>query len=121
VSDERVSERELIIPALDILARNADVARGVSTRDLARQLRANIQPSAEDLKMLKGRNDDRLSQIIRNLVSHRTLEKQGLAIYRKDQFDGRGYYRLTEMGRRTLEERSGSWHAAMSTNNRLTN
>ncbi len=101
---DRTSERELIIPALKILAKSATASRGITTRDMARELRATIEPTVEDLKILKGRKDDRLSQVIRNLVSHRALEKRGLATYQKDPIDGRGYYKLTAMGQRTLEK-----------------
>ncbi len=74
------------------------------TVELARKLRDQLEPTAEDREILQGRTDDRLSQVIRNLVSHRTLERRGLAIYYKNPITGRGHYRLTAMGNRTLNE-----------------
>ncbi|BAV49014.1 Uncharacterized protein MLTONO_4111 [Mesorhizobium loti] len=74
------------------------------TAELAKKLRQQIEPTEEDLEILQGRNDDRLSQVIRNLVSHRTLERRGLATYYKNLLTGRGHYRLTAMGNRTLNE-----------------
>ncbi|NGO51972.1 hypothetical protein [Allomesorhizobium camelthorni] len=80
----------------------------MTTADLATRLREQIEPTEEDQEKLQGRKDDRLSQVIRNLVSHRTLERRGLATYYKDPRTGRGRYRLTPMGIRTLQERSGT-------------
>lgn len=100
----RIREVDLILPALQVLADSEHLPLGVSTQDLARQLRARIVPTAEDLERLQGRKDDRLSQVIRNLVSHRTLERRGLATYSKNERDGRGYYKLTPMGLVTVSE-----------------
>ncbi|MBZ9893417.1 hypothetical protein LB545_03605 [Mesorhizobium sp. BR1-1-6] len=100
----RTLENDLIMPALNILADAAQPEIGISTAELARKLREQVEPTAEDREILQGRTDDRLSQVIRNLVSHRTLERRGLAIYYKNPITGRGLYRLTEMGNRTLNE-----------------
>lgn len=103
----RTRERDLIVPALRILAEYAHPERGMTTAELADRLRGQITPTAEDLEMLTNRKDDRLSQVIRNLVSHRTLERRGLAVYHKGAIDGLGYYKLTPMGLRTLNEPPG--------------
>lgn len=99
----RTSENDLINPALKILALAEEPEIGLSTAELASRLREVLQPTAEDLEKLQGRKDDRLSQVIRNLVSHRTLERRGLAIYYKDDRTGRAFYRLTPMGLKTLD------------------
>ena len=61
-----------------------------------------VDPTEEDLMPLKNRTDDRLSQVLRNLISHRTLERKGLATYYRDPITNEGFYRLTEKGRAAL-------------------
>lgn len=100
----RTREIDLVIPALKILADSENPEVGIPTVELAKKLRLGTEPTEEDLEILQGRNDDRLSQVIRNLVSHRTLERRGLATYYINPLTGRGHYRLTEMGNRTLNE-----------------
>lgn len=100
----RTLENDLVIPALKILADSEHPEVGMPTTELAKKLREQIEPTEEDLESLQGRNDDRLSQVIRNLVSHRTLERRGLATYYINPLTGRGHYRLTAMGIRTLTE-----------------
>ncbi|TIX43628.1 MAG: hypothetical protein E5V36_11550 [Mesorhizobium sp.] len=100
----RTLEYDLIMPALKILADSEHPETGMTTAELAKKLREQIKPTAEDREPLQGRKDDRLSQVIRNLVSHRTLERRGLATYYKNPLTGRGHYRLTAMGNRTLSE-----------------
>ena len=102
MNKERTFERDLLLPALQALAESERADIGLSTKELAQTLRRKIVPTAKDMEKLPSRNDDRLSQVIRNLISHRTLERKGLAIYHKDLISGVGYYRLTELGKGTL-------------------
>lgn len=102
----RTSEADLVDPAIALIARFGDEENGLEISVLAKKLREIIQPSPEDLVTLKGRRDDRLSQVIRNLVSHRTLEKRGLAAYKKGQALTRGSYVLTELGTASVKS---SW------------
>lgn len=88
----RISERELKIPALIIINRKGRV----STSDLIKELELLIKPSGEDAKILKGRNDTKFSQKVRNLKSHNSLD--GLATY------GKGFWSITENGIKHLEE-----------------
>ena len=76
----RISERQLILPALFCI----DNAKEISTTDLINCLRDLLQPQGEDTEILKNRHDDKFSQKVRNLESHKTLEKSGLAIHEKD-------------------------------------
>jgi hypothetical protein len=94
----RTSERELIMPALVLIATHGSPERGLEVGEMRQRLRQQITPTPDDLVILSGRKDDRLSQVIRNLVSHRTLERKGLARYRKDPVTGLAYYNLTDMG-----------------------
>lgn len=68
-----ITETELILPALYSLAKATD--RKLSTTSLISELRHIIKPTGDDLTILKGRKDDKFSQKVRNLISHRTLEK----------------------------------------------
>lgn len=101
---ERTTERNLILPALIVLFNNGGSNHIVKTKILTKKLRERINPTPKDQKMLKGRNDDRLSQVIRNLISHRTLEKQGLASYKIDEANKEKGYQLTEKGIVTLRQ-----------------
>lgn len=74
----RTRERDLILPALEIMSQRGG---SVTTRDLIVELRARLQPSGEDLRILDGRTDDKFSQIVRNLRSHKTFERLGIARY----------------------------------------
>ncbi|NKX68274.1 hypothetical protein HEP89_29495 (plasmid) [Labrenzia sp. 5N] len=93
-----LSEAELVHPAVSVIAEHGDPHSGLSIHELAPHVRELLIPSREDLAPLENRNDDRLSQKIRNLVSHRTLEKRGLAIYCKNDGQTHGRYVLTDLG-----------------------
>lgn len=99
INMSRTREADLIRPALRLIAKCPE---GLSSSELRRQLRMSITASPEDLEKLKNRNDDRLSQVLRNLISHRTLERRGLATFQKDQITGEGFYRITEKGNNAL-------------------
>lgn len=72
----RISESELILPALMLLAY---AEAGLTTTQLIAGLDELLHPSGPDLEILAGRSDTRFSQKVRNLTSHRTLTNQGLA------------------------------------------
>lgn len=95
---DRMSEPDLILPALWFMANYP--AEWISTSTLIGSLRQLLRPTGEDAKILSGRRDDRFSQIVRNLASHKTLEKDGLAEYEARQDNG--YWRITDAGRRFL-------------------
>jgi len=94
------------MPALRLIAEHGSPDEGLEVGKLRTLLRDQIVPWPEDLVILAGRGDDRLSQVIRNLVSHRTLEKRGLARYRKDPILGLSHYKLTPMGWATIASTS---------------
>jgi hypothetical protein len=68
-----ITETELILPTLYLLAKATD--RKLTTTHLINELRLLIKPQGEDLKPLLNRNDDKFSQKVRNLISHKTLIK----------------------------------------------
>lgn len=90
---ERIREADLILPALFVM----NARQGVTTTDMIALLRDLLQPSGEDLAQLNGRNDDKFSQKVRNLVSHRTLERLGFATYPHDVKSG--IHRITDAGK----------------------
>jgi hypothetical protein len=87
----RITERELIAPALKLLEQNGSL----STTDLIDKLRTLLNPNGDDLKKLKNRNDDSFSQKVRNLKSHNSFtgEKNEFVIYNN------GIYTITEKGK----------------------
>jgi predicted HNH restriction endonuclease len=88
------TESDLIVPATAVIAEHPN---GISTSELLRILRAQLKPSGDDLTILDNRNDDKFSQKVRNLKSHETLEKKGLAT-----FDN-GQYHITSTGQKLAE------------------
>ncbi len=72
MAEKIYSEKELILPALTIIYENQE---GLNTTELKEKLRATLNPSGHDLDILQGRNDDVFSQKVRNLISHKTLNK----------------------------------------------
>lgn len=77
----RIAEKELILPTLYIIENNNG---SILTSDLIQQLREIMKPKEEDIEILKNRNDDRFSQKVRNLRSHRTLENAQYASYKRE-------------------------------------
>lgn len=82
--EERIWERDLLLPALKII--NDAWSDWISTPELSNSLRELLNPSGEDLKILNWRADDKFSQKVRNLKSHKTLEKKGLVRYENSKF-----------------------------------
>ncbi len=91
---KRIAEAELILPALKIMA--ASKAGIAMTSDLIQGLAHAFRPKGEDNEILEGRHDTKFSQKVRNLKSHRTLEKMGVA----ERVNGG--FRITDAGRRAL-------------------
>lgn len=93
----RIAEGELILPTLLILSNSK--SGKISTSLLIDKLRELLRPSGEDTKLLVGRQDDKFSQKVRNLVSHKTLEKENYATH-KD-----GVFHISSVGRTYLKEK----------------
>ncbi len=84
------AESDLVIPALEALRENA---AGLRTEDLIKILTERLEPAGRDSEILSGRRDTYFSQKVRNLKSHNTLERRGLATYDK------GVFHITEEGK----------------------
>jgi hypothetical protein len=82
----RITERELVVPTLQIATDR--LSGEISTSDLIIALTELFEPEGEDAEILPGRNDTRFSQKVRNLVSHRegrnTMFARGYAEYMDD-------------------------------------
>lgn len=91
----RIPEPELVIPTLELLynAPNGEL----KTTEIIAALSAQFKPEGEDAEILDKRSDTKFSQKVRNLKSHKTLVKAGLAteIYRG--------FKITAAGRRLIE------------------
>ena len=65
---QRIYEEDLRLPALYLIS----LSNGkMNTTELSRLLRDILQPSGDDLEILKDRNDDYFSQIVRNLTANK--------------------------------------------------
>ena len=91
------SEQELVLPTLELLHHRPG---GLTTTDLIELLTERLNPDGHDMEILAGRQDTHFSQKVRNLVSHRTLQRQGLVDYQPDLH----LHRLTDAGRRYLAD-----------------
>jgi DNA-binding transcriptional regulator YiaG len=81
----RISERDILGPALDFL--NDSPSGFMTTSDLIEALEQQFAPEGDDAEILAHRSDTRFSQIVRNIVSHRksatNLIGAGYATYDK--------------------------------------
>jgi predicted HNH restriction endonuclease len=104
------SEADLVVPALEEIGRHQG---GITTADLLVALRRTLRPTGEDLILLDGRTDDRFSQKVRNLKSHNTLRRKGLATFAGGKFvitpDG---LRLVNAGRGVMQSLSNQGFSA---------
>jgi len=90
----RIPESALVMPALECIY---DAGGRITTTDLIHRLEEWLQPEGEDGEILDGRADTKFSQKVRNLKSHKTLEKAGYAIEIEDGFE------LIDAGRKLIE------------------
>lgn len=92
MASERVSEPDLIVPALRAMA--ARPSGFISTTDLIGELEHIFRPTGKDADIIPERSDTYFSQKVRNLISHRILTKNGVAKYERQR---RGY-QITDVG-----------------------
>lgn len=88
------TESELILPAL-VYLRKARTPK--TTSSLITYLQDLLRPSGHDAAIIPGRQDTYFSQKVRNLKSHDSLERMGLATYQE------GSWAITDAGRRFLD------------------
>lgn len=68
----RIGEADLTNDVLAII--DAQPGRQISTTRLIAELRKRVALSEGDAEILANRNDDRFSQIVRNIKSHKTAK-----------------------------------------------
>lgn len=92
-----ISENELIIPALIIMLNSENFS--IQTSDLINQLRDKFEPQfdEQDRAILLNRYDEKFTQIVRNLKSHKTFVRLNLA----EEIEGG--FRLLPAGAEWLE------------------
>lgn len=96
MSEERISENQLIIPSLTVFSRCKE---GTTTSELIDILTEIMQPKGKDAEIIPSRTDTYFSQKVRNLRSHSTFERDNLAEYKN------GKYYITEKGLDFLEDK----------------
>lgn len=104
----RIREKDLIEPVLKLISDYASEKEGLEISRIDELLRKRLTLSDLDKETLKGRRDDRFSQVVRNLVSHRTLERKGFAEYHKKYGGVKGGYVLTPKGAAFVESGESS-------------
>jgi hypothetical protein len=97
VAEKRVSETELVLPALYFI----DKEPNITTSKLKLLLGDLLKPTGRDAEIAKGRADTYFEQKVRNLVSHRTLQRLGYAEYGK--VGGDGIHIITKLGKDFLQ------------------
>lgn len=94
--DKRTGEADILKQSAFVIASlQADSGSPVSMTDFRKTLKRIIPKSTQDVAPLKNRSDTKIDQVIRNLVSNKTLEKKklvlktetGLALSRKGYRD----------------------------------
>jgi hypothetical protein len=102
---KRIKEKELAVPAMKIMA--SQPGRSIRTSHLIKKLEDALNPDGEDAKILEGRNDTKLSQKVRNLVSHRdtatSIIKKGYVTYDAENEN----LTLTDLGVIFLKDQEG--------------
>lgn len=101
----RIHEPDLVVPTLQFLAERPDGF--ATTTQIIKHLEERFDPDGEDAETLDGRSDSRFSQIVRNMVSHRTsgnsFIRNGYADYSKERHG----LQITEKGRHLVAEIAG--------------
>lgn len=77
-----LSENQLVVPALIAMYNSPNGL--IQTSDLIRAIERQFVLDRQDLSPLVNRNDEKYTQIVRNLKSHKTFLKLGYA----EQVDG---------------------------------
>lgn len=94
----RIKEHEIVKPALKIIKDNP----GIDTSRLIVELEKVIQLYPGDKEITTNRNDTRFSQTVRNLVSHRNINKFGKCIKERPPEKNAGFY-INELGEKEIQ------------------
>ncbi len=91
------SESELVLPTLSLLFHTEE---GLNTTQLIAELENLLHPSGDDMVILIGRNDNKFTQKVRNLTSHKTLTSRGLAT---KETEHNKPFRITDEGKKLYQ------------------
>lgn len=97
MKEKRIRENEIIKPALTIINDNP----GINTSELIKELQKVIELYPGDREILKGRTDNKFSQIVRNLISHKDNNKFGKCINERGTGRNSGLY-INEIGKNEI-------------------
>lgn len=89
-----IKENEIIIPALVAMAESPNGE--ITTTSLISYIQSKFHLDEQDQEYLQNRNDQKFSQIVHNLKSHKTLRDKGYA----EEIDGG--FRILPRGRQFL-------------------
>ena len=108
--EKSISETELILPTLYFINREP----GITTSRLKSLLVDLLKPTGKDAEIARNRSDTYFEQKVRNLVSHRTLQRRGYAEYGRRGNDG--IHTITEVGRAFLKTNIDAFEYLISGN-----
>ncbi len=98
-----ISEAELVVPTLQELAKLPD--RWLPINELVDRLIVVMKPTVENIEVVESRNENRFSQIVRNMVSQKTAEgniiRKGYAVFMDNRL------KITENGLAFLKRKIG--------------
>lgn len=89
MKNKRITESELVLPSLYLMYINGGT---ITTTELIGLLTQLMKPVGIDAEILTNRKDTYFSQKVRNLKSHDTLIKMGVATYEQNK------YKITNIG-----------------------
>ncbi|MFK5977049.1 MAG: hypothetical protein QM493_11150 [Sulfurovum sp.] len=92
----RITEKELILPALSVMKENDNGE--ITTSVLIKKLEDLIEIDEDDKGIIQSRKDSFFTQKVRNLKSHNTLVKKGFSTYND------GKFKITEEGKNYLAQ-----------------
>lgn len=98
----RIKEKDTYVPILKMLIEQPDGF--LKTADIISALEDYFPLSPEDAEILAGRSDTRFSQIVRNVVSHRTTSTNLIGAGLADYDKGKRGLRITKLGSDWLTE-----------------
>jgi hypothetical protein len=99
--EDRISEADLLIPTLRILAKQPNGK--MTTSRLIIELEGLFNPAGKDAEILEGRHDTYFSQIVRNMVSHKKVPGNVIAEGFAKHLGPRQGLEITEAGRMHLK------------------
>lgn len=96
-------EKDLILPAVYVIGSAKSAT--ITSPEMVAGLTAVLKPSGDMLVAEAGRNASKFNRLVLNLKSHRTLVKEGLAIYGGDK---NGTVSLTPKGKAVFKSMTKS-------------